>query len=227
MMNFGTWNICLGLKSKKDYVKANIKESNIDICCILECEIRKDYNKDILSFRNYNIEVENNSLKSRCCTYIKDNIQYKRREDLEGLDNNIVILELNNIIVINIYRSFATQNNITKTITKFPKHQLLIAGDFNLNYALVNNNNYNYKNLFDILNKTVSFCNLTQIVNFPTWSRTINGNKKESVLDHINVSYVTKFVNVIGVVTEIGDHKLVACSFYTSVPPTKPVHKRC
>ena len=100
MINFGTWNVCLGLKSKKDYVKEKIKELNIDICCIQECEIKKDYNKDILSFKNYNIEVENNSTKSRCCTYIRDNIQYKRREDLEGIDNNIVILQLDSLIII-------------------------------------------------------------------------------------------------------------------------------
>ena len=234
MINFGTWNICLGLKSKKDYVRAKIKELDIDICCIQECEIRKDYNKDILSFKNYNIEVENNSTKSRCCTYIKDNIEYKRREDLEGIDNNIVILELDSLIVINLYRSFATQNNVSpierfksqvqiikETILRFPKHQSIITGDFNLNYSLVNNSHYNYKNLFDILNETVSCCNLTQIVKFPTWSRTINGTLKESILDHIYVNDVTKFVNTIGVVTEIGDHKLVTCSYSTTIPPKK------
>ena len=240
MMNVGTWNICLGLKSKKDYVKEKIKELNLDVCCIQECEIKKDYNKDILSFRNYNIEVENNSLKSRCCIYIKNNLQYKRRDDLEGIDNNIVILELKSVIIINIYRSFAQQNDITplerfktqvqnikNTIKKFPKHQLIILGDFNLNFTLVNNTNYNYKNLFDILNETVTLCNLTQIVNFPTWTRTINGIKKESILDHVYVNDITKLINVTGIETEIGDHKLVTCSFHTTIPVTKPVFKRC
>ena len=240
MINFGTWNVCLGLKSKKDYVKEKIKELNIDICCIQECEIKKDYNKDILSFKNYNIEVENNSTKSRCCTYIRDNIQYKRREDLEGIDNNIVILQLDSLIFINIYRSFAMQNNIStverfktqvqiikETILKFPKHQSIITGDFNLNYSLVNNSHYNYKNYFDILNETVSCCNLTQIVKFPTWSRTINNITKESILDHIYINDITKFVNVTGIVTEIGDHKLITCSLNTTIPPIKPIYKRC
>ena len=34
MINFGTWNICLGLKSKKDYVRAKIKELDIDILLV-------------------------------------------------------------------------------------------------------------------------------------------------------------------------------------------------
>ena len=107
-------------------------------------------------------------------------------------------------MLIYIYRSFASQNNITiverfttqiriinNTINKYPNHQILIMGDFNLNYYLANNNNYNYKNLFDIINEMATVNNLTQIINFPTWSRVVNGVKKESILDHVYVNYVT------------------------------------
>ena len=94
MLNIATWNICLGLKSKKEYVKQMITDHSIDICCIQECEIRKDYPKDLLTFRNFNIEIEQNTVKARCCIYIKDNVSYTRREDLEGTDNNLVIIEL-------------------------------------------------------------------------------------------------------------------------------------
>ena len=85
MLKIATWNICLGLKNKKEYVKQMIKDHNIDICCIQECEIRKDYPKDLLSFKNFNIEVEQNSVKARCCIYVKDNVVYTRKEDLEGV----------------------------------------------------------------------------------------------------------------------------------------------
>ena len=40
--------------------------------------------------KNYNIEIQQNDLKSRVATYIRSNINYKRRCDLEG-----IILTLN------------------------------------------------------------------------------------------------------------------------------------
>ena len=46
MVKIATWNVCLGLKSKKEYVKSKIIEEKIDICCIQESEIPKDFLKD-------------------------------------------------------------------------------------------------------------------------------------------------------------------------------------
>ena len=89
MLKISTWNICLGLKSKKNYVKEKILEEKIDICCIQECDIDANYPVNALSFSGYNIEVETNTKKARCCTYIKNDIIYIRRRDLEGEDNNL------------------------------------------------------------------------------------------------------------------------------------------
>lgn len=60
------------LKVKKEYVKSVLCEENLDVCCIQECEIKKDYLVEALLFQNYYIEPETNSVKSRCCTYIKN-----------------------------------------------------------------------------------------------------------------------------------------------------------
>ena len=97
-----------------------IKDNNIDICCIQECEILKDYPSNILSFKNYNLEVENNSIKARCCIYIRGGISYVRRDDLEGVDSNLVIIEAKTnaqiYLIINLYRSFSMQGDVTPEV---------------------------------------------------------------------------------------------------------------
>ena len=51
--------------------------------------------------------------------------------------------------------------------------------------------------------------NLFQIIDFTTWSRNINGNLKQSLLDHVYVTNVTKVENVDFEVPTFGDHLLI------------------
>ena len=41
MVKIATWNLCLGLKNKKDYVSDVIRENEIDICLIQLCHTPK------------------------------------------------------------------------------------------------------------------------------------------------------------------------------------------
>ena len=50
--------------------------------------------------------------------------------------------------------------------------------------------------------------NLFQIIDFDTWSRVINGTKKESLIDHIYVNDINCVVNVKFEVPTFGDHVL-------------------
>ena len=169
MVRIATWNICLGLKTKKEYVKSKILEEKIDICCIQECEIKADFPHNILSFKDFSIEIENNNVKSRCCIYIGGGISYIRRTDLEGVNNNIVAIELNlkhkKYLLLNVYRSFAMQDNIpvnikfatqinliSNAIRENPDHSPLVVGDFNLDYRMINNAHYRLKNMYESLN---------------------------------------------------------------------------
>ena len=43
MMKLATWNVCLGIKGKKDYIKTVACQEDLDICCIQECDIKPDY----------------------------------------------------------------------------------------------------------------------------------------------------------------------------------------
>ena len=93
-LKVATWNVCLGLKNKKDYVARMIRENDIDVCGIQECEIDKDFPPSVLAFKDYNIEIEENIEKARVCMYIKHNINYKRRKDLEGENLHLVVIDI-------------------------------------------------------------------------------------------------------------------------------------
>ena len=82
-LKIATLNLCLGLANKKDTIKRLILENSIDILCVQEVELKKNYQKYILSFRNYRLEVDTNTKKSRTGIYISNNVDYMRRTDLE------------------------------------------------------------------------------------------------------------------------------------------------
>ena len=82
MVKIATWNLCLGLANKKEYVVSTIKKEEIDICMMQETEIKRDYDRKLLTDKEYKIEVEVSTDKSRCATFIKNGIDYERRSDL-------------------------------------------------------------------------------------------------------------------------------------------------
>ena len=47
-----------------------------------------------MTIKNFNIAIESNTVKSRTATYIKSTINYKRRADLEGINNGMTIIEI-------------------------------------------------------------------------------------------------------------------------------------
>ena len=106
----------MGLKNKKDVIYQEIRDKNIDICLLQEVEITKDYNSNLLTSKNYKIEVEDNEIKARCAIVIKDNLECTRRSDLEVINMGIVIIDLlgcNQYRLVNIYRSFNPSNGMT------------------------------------------------------------------------------------------------------------------
>ena len=64
-IKIATWNLCLGLASKKELVKHYILESNIAVCCLQETEQDTNINEDLLTFPAYLVEVEQNDVKKR------------------------------------------------------------------------------------------------------------------------------------------------------------------
>ena len=193
-----TLNLCLGLKNKKFLVQKILDEHNIDILCMQETEVTKMLSHDELGIRNYSLEMEKNSVKSRVGFYIAKTVNFIRRQDLEGCDSNLVIIDIEgtlNTRLINVYRSFSPQNGVSQR-EKF-RYQLslintamktlscVLVGDFNLNYARKEDIFYSHARYFDDFEFILSNMNLIQLVEFPTWSRVINNVLHESIIDHI------------------------------------------
>ena len=71
-----------------------------------------------------------------------------------------------------------------------------IMGDFNLDAKMIHRNDYYRKIPLNLLISFATENNYIQIVDFPTWSRTIKGIKKESILDHVYVNNHAAVSNV-------------------------------
>ena len=151
-VKIATLNLCLGLKNKKEAVKRLIIENKIDILCVQETEIPFDYPCDLLTFKGFNYENENNTVKSRCGIYISNEIAYVRKTELESVDSHVVIIELNDTNhtrIINIYRTFNPQNNVSQ-IDAFAKQLDIISNATNNNTIILGDFNLNHSKRFDI-----------------------------------------------------------------------------
>ena len=119
MMNvkIATLNLCLGLKNKRLEVERLMINNNVDIMCLQEVEIEKDYNFNALNLNNYCLEVENNSVKARVGMFISNNVNYKRMHQLEGINSHIIIIDITDSCTVkritNVYRCFNPQGNIS------------------------------------------------------------------------------------------------------------------
>ena len=177
-----------------------IEENKINILCLQEVKIETGFDPDTLRLKNYQFELEKNTLKSRTGIYISNCVQYRRMEQLEGVNSNNGIIDLKGCRsvnrLINIYRSFNPQDNVNAR-AKF-KYQLeliknamtskcVIVGDFNMDYAKIYDDNYNNKNLFQDFDDILSDFNLIQVVKFETWSRMVGTERRSSILDHIYI----------------------------------------
>ena len=159
-LTVGTLNLCLGLKSKKEDVKDIVLRNEIDILCLQEVELESGFNSSLLEFRGYNLEVENNSLKSRTAIYIKNGIRYNRRSDLEGNNSHLVIIDVKAEVdtrIINLYRCFTPQDGTTARqhfqvqldlIKSSYVPNAIVLGDFNIDHDRRFDVTYIRKDLF-------------------------------------------------------------------------------
>ena len=231
-LKIASWNICLGLSNKKDFLAYELNKERIDVCCLQECEVPVRLDEKTLTLNNYKLELETNEHKKRTGIYISNRITYLRRNDLEELNTNIVIIDVSDVNeyrIINVYRSFSTYNNdhpldkfisqlriIRNAVNALPKKIPIVLGDFNLDYNKIYDPSYQFKNYFGQLNLMFEPMGLTQLVSFETWHRYVNGLKRSSVLDHIYTNTPEILSEICPVHTDIGDHCIV-----TFVIPSK------
>ena len=141
LIRIGTWNLCLGLANKKDYVTSKLHDEKINICCLQECEIDPNQDEKTLTLPNYKIELEDNEYKKRTAIYIHNSVEYERQRHLEEPNNHIVIIDLKckkEYRIINVYCSFSPNNNITPT-ERFKNQLKIIKNAMNANPNKKNN----------------------------------------------------------------------------------------
>jgi hypothetical protein len=119
-----------------------------------------------------------------------------RRHDLETAGSHIIKIDLKGsttLRLIIVYRCFKTTGNIDlreiyrnqlRKIKKLLFKQLLL-GNSNLDWSKKSSNKYPFKAYFEDMNEMLSDLTLCLLVNFPTWSRLINGVHKKSVIDQL------------------------------------------
>jgi exonuclease III len=93
-LKIATWNLCLGLFHKKDYVRTQLHENNIDILTLQETDLSPELQLENLQIKGYSIEVENNNKKRRVAIYVKNSISYKRRIELEKENLHVIVLDI-------------------------------------------------------------------------------------------------------------------------------------
>ena len=213
--------MCLGLFHKKDYVRTQLYENNIDILTLQETELSPELRLDNLQIKGYSIEVENNNKKRRVAIYVKNSISYKRRIDLEKENMHIVILDVEispPVRIITIYRTFNPQGGNTprenfreqlNIINNATTASTILLGDFNLDENKRHLVDYNQRQLFQDLEELIGHHQYVQHVKEATWERVIQDQVKNSVLDHIYCTDNTIVDSVLYKDTIYGDHKMV------------------
>ena len=203
-----------------------------------EVEITPDFPTELLTFKGFEIETETNNFKKRVAVYIKSGIKYKRRSDLEGVNNNLIIIDIlqdKPVRLMNIYRSHNPQENVNQR-TKFQAQlnvltnsiiqNTIILGDFNLDDAKRFHIDYPFKNMFNDLLESFIDHNLIQLIKFPTWSRLISNNLKTSILDHLYTNDCTLIDNLNSTIPNFGDHVIVHFDLIVKKTPETITIKR-
>ena len=237
-MKVATWNLCLGLSNKKDTVLNEIELNSIDVCCMQETELEKNYPTNILSNKTHEFECEKSTDKRRVGVYMNRQLQYTRREDLEETDQHVIIIDVflkTNIRIISLYRSFRPPNGLSPS-TFFERQlniierncvpNMIVLGDFNLDFKMQLRNDYPHKLLFNQLTNTADKLNLIQLVDFPTWSRFVNNIHKNSILDHVYTNNLALVNNCTSITPNFGDHLLITIELTQMKPPIKNITRR-
>ena len=213
--------MCLGLFHKKDYVRNILHEHQIDILTLQETEIQEDTDLKNLQIKGFTLEIETNTKKKRIATYIKNEIPYKRRNDLEQPDLHLMIIDVETkptTRLISIYRTFNPQDGSTarehfrkqlRVINETKINSTVLIGDFNLDESKRHQINYSQRLLFQDFEEINGHHQFTQLVTEPTWERQIEGRLKNSTIDHIYTTDETTVVSLTYIQTIFSDHKMI------------------
>ena len=205
-----------------------------------ETEVNHNLDQNLLGFPGYHFESESiSTYKARVGCYIKSGIDYVRRTELEGKDSHLIILDIRaerDLRIINVYRSFNPlipvsaktlfENQLILINNAYTSNTILL-GDFNLDWNRKGQLNYPFKNYFDCMDEVIAEHSLIQLVNFPTWSRTVQNEHRESIIDHIYTNNPSYISDVTGTTPYFGDHLLISFVYSCANTNKNTTYKRC
>ena len=200
-----------------------------------ETEIDVNVPVNILGNSQYKFEPEKSTLKKRVGLYVNKQVIYKRREDLEENNMHLIIIDIKtnvSVRLISLYRTFRPTDG--KTPTEFFQKQIeiiernrtprtIIVGDFNLDANMQFRLDYPHKHLYNFLNEFIVKFNFNQIVDFSTWSRTINNIQKESILDHVYTNDFLILEKCHFLTPNFGDHLIVVIDLKIATNLARPI----
>jgi exonuclease III len=222
VLKISTLNLCFGLPNKKDLVKTMLIKEKILVLCLQETELIYNLDHSLMSFVDFHYESELNTVRSRVGMYVRSGLKYVRRQDLEGIDSHIAVIDVKadkDVRIITLYRPFNPMGTNPRTFFQTQLDILnyaitpnsIVLGDFNLDWNKRDNPFYQLKNYFNDMDVSLSGKSLTQLINFLTWRRTVNNQLKESIIDHLFATNPTSIINVSSSEPLFGNHSLISC----------------
>ena len=171
----------------------------------------------MLSIRGYNLYYDQGREKARIICYVRDCA--KVEVEISTQVDAISIKSAGETIV-GVYRPFKLTTHQThmaylRDLIEFIKKcgensvPLIVVGDFNLDFAKRHDRSYKRIGLYDAWEECITELSLIQVVNQPTWSRTVGNIKKSSILDHVYINNLDYHINESVVDTNHSDHKAV------------------
>lgn len=226
-MKIVSQNFCLGLLNKIDLARTWITKLDPDIFIVQEAEIRKNMDMSLFKVKNYSFYHTTNGEKSRLAIYVKSTIQ---KRIIISAQTETIILKTPGTEIVAIYRPFKIETNqktyleemirFIKENTDFSK-QVMMIGDTNFDYAQKNNQGHTNYSMFQNWLSFTESNGCTQLINDYTWSRSIKGILKTSILDHVYSNdpekTPTKIIDLL-----IGDHKAIVVHSNENAGTKKP-----
>ena len=154
-INVCTWNLCLGLQYKIDYVREILFNEKIDVLCLQETELEGGLGLENLKINGYELEADYADT-IRSLVYVSSALVYERLKNT-GRDKNLIVLKIihqkhPSLYISAIYRPWKDENGLTQgqafadQVLEMKRliparEECIVLGDFNINYEKRNNRN--------------------------------------------------------------------------------------
>ncbi len=212
------WNCGSGLVRKWDFIKSYIDENEPDIFYIAEADLTANTDVRFLKVPGYRTEVANTMLtKGKCRIICFCRPFFQRLTQLEGDQNELIVLKHDRNVICGIYRPFKcylgeTQtSNLNRLLTSLAgvtdafgkRTNKLFLGDYNIHLENLS------CRMRMALEAWADDGSLTQMVDFKTRSRTVEGKVQSSMIDLVYSN--VESLDVSGEFNDLSDHIILSC----------------